>query len=120
MASDSVVVLEPGRKGGGSLAVGGKCLPVCPLGGQGAVVSLHFAVLPWTVGLDELLRDPERGTGLAHRVRVAVGESVVGQDPFDRDAVLGEERRGTLEKRRAPRPFLVGQDLAVSNAGVVV
>ena len=59
VASFSVVVLEPGCKGGGAFVVAGEDLPVGPLGGQGAVEALDLAVLPGAVGLDELLRGAE-------------------------------------------------------------
>ena len=42
----SVVVLEPGRKGSGPFVVVEEDLPVGPLGEQGSVEALHFAVLP--------------------------------------------------------------------------
>lgn len=55
MAAFSVVVLDPGCKGGGPGVVAGEGLPVGPLGLQGAVEALDFAVLPWAVGSDELV-----------------------------------------------------------------
>ena len=59
MAAFSVVVLEPGRKGGCSLLVAGEDLPVGPLGLQGAVEAFDLAVLPGAVGLDELVLGTE-------------------------------------------------------------
>jgi hypothetical protein len=60
VATLSVVVLEPGRKGGGAFVVGEEDLPVGPLGLQGAVEAFDLAVLPGAVGLDELLLGAER------------------------------------------------------------
>ena len=50
VAAFSVVVLEPGGKGGGAVVVAGEDLPVGPFGGQGAVEPFDLAVLPWAVG----------------------------------------------------------------------
>src|SRR5918998_5509024 len=89
VAASSVVVLEPGGKGGGALVVAGERLPVGPLGDQGAVESFDLAVLPGAVRLDELLPRSERG---AHALDgVLVGPGVVGHHPLDLvDAVAGE------------------------------
>jgi len=62
VAAFSVVVLEPGCKGGSPVVVAGECLPVGPFGGEGAVESFDLAVLPGAVGLDELLLDTVSGT----------------------------------------------------------
>ena len=42
MAALSVVVLEPGRKGGGAFVVGEEGLAIGPLGGQGPVEALYL------------------------------------------------------------------------------
>src|SRR3954454_6710115 len=76
VAASSVVVLDPGGKGGGALVVAGEDLAVGPLGDQGAVEPFDLAVLPGAVRLDELLPGPELG---AHAGQgVPVGEGVVG------------------------------------------
>lgn len=46
VAAFIVVVVEPGCKGGCAVVVGGEGLAVGPLGGQGAVQALDFAVFP--------------------------------------------------------------------------
>src|SRR3954447_8515652 len=61
VAASSVVVLDPGGKGGGALGVAGECLPVGPFGGQGAVEAFDLAVLPGAVRLDELLPGAQCG-----------------------------------------------------------
>lgn len=53
VASFSVVVLEPRRKGGCSFVVAGDDLPVGPHGGQGQ--SFDVPVLPWAVRADGFL-----------------------------------------------------------------
>ena len=55
MASSSVVVLEPGRKGVSAGLVGGEGLPVGPFGGENPVEALDLAVLPGAVRIDKLL-----------------------------------------------------------------
>src|SRR3954447_12153858 len=105
----SVVVLDPGCKGGGALVVAGEGLPVGPLGGQRAVEAFDLAVLPGAVRLDELLPGVEGGDDLAQGV--LVGPGVVGHHPLDAvDAVAGEVGRGPSEERRAGGALLVGQD----------
>ena len=53
----SVVVLEPGCKGGGAFVVVGEHVAVGPLGLQGSVEALDLAILPWAVRLDQEMRD---------------------------------------------------------------
>src|SRR5690242_1284896 len=107
VASSSVVVLEPGGKGGGALGVGGVDASVGPLAGKGAVQALHLPVLPRAVRLDEYLFNAEVGADLAKGP--AVGPGVVGHDPLDPgDAVGGEVGRGALEEGRAGDALLVG------------
>lgn len=119
MASFSVVELEPGCKGRGSLRVAGVALPVGPLGRQGPIQPFDFAVLPGAVGPDELLPDSVFG---AHRAeRVAVRPGVVRQELLDAgDAMGGEVPDRALEERRARRPLLVVEDLAVRQSGMIV
>ena len=58
MASSSVVLVQPGRKGRRAVGVAGEDPPVGPLGGEGAVEPLHLPVLPGAVRPDELVCGP--------------------------------------------------------------
>jgi hypothetical protein len=61
------------------------------------------------------------GDGVAEGGAVAVGEGVVGDDPFDgRDAAGGEVAGGAEREAGGGGAFLVGQDLGVGQPGVVV
>lgn len=62
VAASSVVLLEPRRKGGAAVGVGGVGAAVSPLCCEGAVESFDFAVLPGAVGSDEFLRDAVLGS----------------------------------------------------------
>jgi hypothetical protein len=50
----------------------------------------------------------------------AVGHRVVGEDALDGDVVVAVEADRTLEEAGAARDALVGQDLAVGQARVIV
>ena len=108
MAALSVVVLEPGCKGGCAVVVGEEDLAVGPLGEQGAVEAFDLAVLPGAVRPDEDLPDAGRGAELAQRL--AVGPGVVGHQPFDPgDAVGGEVVDRAVEERAQVGPFSSGR-----------
>ncbi len=49
-----------------------------------------------------------------------VGGAVVGEDPFDADAVAAIEVNGATEEADRGRGLLVGEDLGESEAAVVV
>jgi hypothetical protein len=107
MASSSVVVLEPGGKGCGSLVVVGEGLPVGPFGGQGPVEPLDLAVLPGAVRFDEHLAGAEGGADLTQGP--LVGPGVVSHDSFDPvDAPGGEVGRGAGQEASAGRAFSSG------------
>src|SRR3954469_11309830 len=119
VAASSVVVLDPGGKGGGALGVAGECLPVGPFGGQGAVEAFDLAVLPGAVRLDELLPGAQCGDDLAQRP--PVGPGVVGHHPLDPgNAVGGEVGRAAGEEPGAGAALLVGQHLGVGQPRVVI
>ena len=121
MDSFSVVVLEPGRKCGLAVVAAGEDLPVGPFGLQGPVEAFGFAVGPGAVGLDEALNCSKICDCLAEHCGVAVGEGVVGDDAFDPlDAVAGEIARGAGEEPGRGGALLIGKDLGVAGAGVVI
>ena len=91
MSASSVVVVEPVRQGLGPLGVAGVGAAVGPFGEQGAVEPLDLAVLPGAVRLDEPVLSAELGNRLLDGGGVAVGPSIVGDQPLNpRDAVGGE------------------------------
>ena len=121
MDSFSVVVQEPGRKCGLAVVAAGEDLPVGPFGLQGPVEAFGFAVGPGAVGLDEALDCSKVRYGLPERCGVTVCEGVVGDDAFDPlDAVAGEVARGAGEEPGRCGALLVGKDLGVADAGVVI
>ena len=70
---------------------------------------------------DELLTSSNGCDGVSEGGAAAVAQGVVGQDPFDAgDAVAGEVGRGPGEEPGAGGALLVGEDLAVGQAGVVI
>ena len=50
----------------------------------------------------------------------SVAGAVVGEDSFDADAVLGEERVGSMPERCCAGALFVGEDLGVHHSGAVV
>jgi hypothetical protein len=106
VATLSVVVLEPWRKGCCSGVVIEKGLAVGPLGEQGSVQALYPAVLPRAVGSDEDLLDAGRGAEIAQGV--AVGPGVVSNQSLDGGDALScevgdhpvtvQDRRGDAQR----------------------
>lgn len=60
-----VVVVEEVWQSGSTFVVAGEDLPVGPFRLQGAVEAFNFAVLPRTVGADELVGDAVAGEQVA-------------------------------------------------------
>ena len=81
--------------------------------------SFDFAVGLWPVGAGLLRRDPEVCAGIAPRVQL-VGGAVVREDTFDGDAAVGEPGHCSTEDTDRGFGSLVGADLGVGEAGVVV
>src|SRR5690606_12321629 len=82
---------------------------------------LDVAVLPGTVGRDELRLRPQIGQGLVDVAAGAVGEGVVGHHPLDPgDAHGGEVGRRPPQEPGAGLGLLIIVDLAVGQAGVVI
>lgn len=119
MGASSVVVLQPWRKGCGPVTVACEHLAVGPFGGQGPVQSFDLAVLPRTVRLDELLGNAMFSTYSTQAVPVC--PRVIGHQPLDPgDAPGGEVGDCALEEACAGLPCLIGQDLAIGQAGIVI
>src|SRR5215469_4189353 len=114
-----VVEMEPGVKGGASFGFGGVGAGVGPFVGQGAVVSLDFAVGLRPVGAGALGRDVQLGAG-GGPVPGAVAGAVVADDAFDGDAECGVPGVRAGEERGGGVLALVGQDLGVGEPGMVV
>lgn len=103
------------------MGAAGAFLSVRPLRGQSAVESFDLSVCPWAVGFDEFLDRAQRGHGVFECVGFSVGERVIGDDSFDAgNAVVGEILRRPGQDRGGGGAFLVGLDLGVGQAGVVV
>jgi hypothetical protein len=115
-----VVLGEPGSEGLLAFGAGGKGVGVCPFVEQGAVVALDLSVCLRAVRSDQAVAD---AVLVEHAVEVdafAVCECVVGKDALDLDAVVAVEADRTLEEARAAGDALVGQDLAVGQARVII
>ena len=102
-----VVVGDPDWESREPLVVGAVEPPVGPLGEQGLDEALGLAVWsaagragPLVAGIDRLDR-PAEG-------RAGVGPGVVGQDPLDPDAALGEPDRGIEQGRAALAALSLG------------
>ena len=86
-----------------------------------AVEAFDLAVGLRPVDAGELAVRAEVGQGLLPGEAFAVGPGVVGQDPLDAvDAAGGEEGRGPAQEGCAGGGLLVGVDLAVGQAGMVI
>lgn len=121
VASMVVVGVQEVAERLGALAVCGVGPDVGPFLGQGAVEAFDFAVGLGSVGPGVFARRADLGQGVLPGQAFAVGHGVVGQDAFDAvDAVFGVEGCGSQEESGAGGGFLVGVDLGVGQAGVVV
>ena len=87
---------------------------------QGWVEPFDLAVVPGAVGTDEHVPDAPSGQDLADRCAAGAGQVVVGHESFDGDRGGGERVQGPGEEPGGGRAGLVGQDLAVGVAGVVI
>jgi len=121
VGSLKVIALEPGLEGPRALCVVKKDLAVGPLNLQRSVESFDFSVLPGTVGLDENVASVKLAEDSSKVVAQAVAVGIVGHDLLDADnAALEEESSGPSEKACAGGTGLVGEDLGVGEATVVV
>ena len=121
MEAFSVVVVEPGCKCCRLFVVAGEDLVVGSFGGEGAIEAFDLAVGPGAERFNEALFGPEACDGFLECGGVSVGESVVGEDPFDlRDPVLRAEFRHPDQHAGGGYAFLVGVDLDVGESAVVV
>lgn len=121
MDAFSVVADDPGRKRVGSFNVAGEGLPVGPLDAEGSVDAFDFAVLAGAVALDELLHRAEFYDRGFERGRFSPGQRVVADHAFDAgDAEAGEVGRGADQESCRGGTFLIGVDLGVGEAGVIV
>ncbi|VXC53820.1 conserved hypothetical protein [Aeromicrobium sp. 9AM] len=81
--------------------------------------SLDFPVGLGSVGPGSFVGDAELGAGVSPGVG-AVAASVVGQDAFDGDAMVGEPFDGAMEHSDRGVGLLIGADLDVGDARVVI
>src|SRR6266566_5266565 len=114
-----VVVPEPAVKCGAAFAARAVDGPVCPAVDQRADEAFRFAVGLWPVGASAAVADAESAAGERVQGRL-VGGAVVGQNALDADPVAVVE--GDCAAKEADRRdgFLVGEDLGVGEAAVVV
>jgi hypothetical protein len=111
-------VAQPGGKDVGSGLVAGEGLPVGPFCLQGAVEPLDLAFEPGAVGSDDSLDGAEAGDRGPECGRVAVGESFVGDDSLDLDAVASAKPGCAGEVPGAGVTAFVGVDLGIGEPGV--
>src|SRR5271169_21457 len=114
-----VVVPEPAVKGGGAFLACAVDGGVGPAVDQRADEAFCFPVCLWPVGPGAEMADAE---GLAgERVDGGeVGGAVVGEQPFDLDAVAVVKHDSALQKRDRGCGLLVAEDFGVGETAVVV
>jgi len=83
------------------------------------VESLDLPVRLRSIGAGSFVADAERGAGVGPSV-CAVGGAVVGEHTLDGDASVGEPGDRSAQDADRGGGFLVGADLCVGDAGVVV
>ena len=120
VAAVSVVVVEPGCKGGGAFVVAGEDVAVGPFGLEGPVEALDLPVLPGTVRSDQEVLDAGDVKKISERDTVGVVPRVVGHDRFDVDADVIELFECSCEELDRRRGFLVGKDLRIREPAVVI
>ena len=119
MTAVVIVVVQPARERGRACLLGAVDANVSPFLEQRAVEALDLAVGLGPVGARAAVADAGGEAG-AGEVGAAVGGVVVGEHRLRRHATVGEPRQGAPpERHHGDRP-LVGQYLAVGEAGVVV
>jgi hypothetical protein len=109
--------VEPGGVGVAAFLLGAVGLCVGPLVEQGAVEAFDLAVGLRAVGAGALVDDAGCGEGVAPGVWAVAG-AVVGQDALDGDPGLGKEVLGAGPEHGGGLLLLIGQDLAVGQAGI--
>ena len=114
-----IVGVEPGGVGVAAFLFGAVGLCVGPFVEQGAVEAFDLPVGLGSVGPGALVGDPGPGQRVAPGVGLVAG-AVVGQHPLDGDPGGLEEGLGAGPEGGGGLLALVGQDLAVGQAGVVV
>src|SRR5215468_6947292 len=114
-----VVDVQPAGQGSAAGSFAGVGLGVGPFAEQGAVEALRFAVGLGSVGTSTAVSAGRFGHGGRPDPRPVAG-AVVGQDAVDLDAHGREPGRGAAPEPGCGVPLLVGMDLAVGQAGVVV
>jgi len=114
-----VVAMEPAGKSAGAVGLAGVGAGVGPFVEQGAVEALDLAVGLGPVGPAVLVDDAVLGEGGVEEA-APVGEVVVGQDAFDDDAPGTEPGFGSAPEGGAGGAGLIGEDLGVDEAAVVV
>lgn len=125
LASDggvgSVVIVEVQPLGEGFVALrgGGIELRVGPAITQSAVETLDLAVGLGSVGSGPLGLDAQVIARISP-ISGAVARTVVGQDPFDHHASIGEPCCGSAEDADRGLSLLVSTDLRIGHPGVVI
>jgi hypothetical protein len=107
----SAVIVEPQPSGESltTLVVGAVQPPIGPLIEQGLVEPLDLAVGLGSVAARPPKPDPQASGRLGEDHRLGVGLGVVGQDPLDGHAVLGEEPSCLDQEPGAGEAGLVGR-----------
>ena len=114
-----VVVVQPVGKGLAAFLLTGVAAGVGPAVSHRAVEAFDLAVSLRPVRPGELRADRQCFAGVAPQVG-PVGAAIVGQDPLDGDATVGEPVHGPVQDTDCSHGGLVVVDLGVGNAGVVV
>jgi hypothetical protein len=91
----------------------------CPFAQHRFDQGFGFAVRPWAVGLGVAPADAELRAGRLP-VAAVVGLGVVAEDALERDPTLAIPGRCALQKRRTGGTALVGQQLCVGQARVII
>lgn len=92
---------------------------VGPFVEEGAVEAFDLPVGLWTVGAGAFVGDPCIGQCVGSSARAVAG-AVVGQDALDGDPGLAEEVLRPGPERGGGLFLLIGEDLAVGQAGIVL
>src|SRR5436190_13463057 len=119
MWSLDIVEVEVAAQAGHPLGSRLEGLGIGPFGEKGPDEAFGLAVGLGSIRPGPTRDDPELRAGLAEEV-ASVRVAVVGEDPLDRDALIGIERISTTQEVDGRRWRLVGQLLRVGESGVIV
>src|SRR5690348_16496761 len=119
MRSLVIVIAQPSGELRSAVCAREVIAPIGPFAQHGLNEALGLAVGLWRPGFGAQVSQPQRLASVTEAVG-EVAAAVVGKQTPDGNALLGEPGMGAAEKRNARSCGLVGQDLGIGEAGMII